>query len=773
MTARFLQSLFFLTILVVTEGLITPTASLGRGVGQAQLQGYDGQPESSQHPDWKDEEVAITWNPERLEITTLPGTYRSVSVEFSPDRDVSNVKVRVTPELRAFVSSDVNAFSKLKAGTWYQLSLVVSLPRSFGASELQGAIHLEDERNHRPIPGHLRMFLSVVPPGQTVANVPTTVALPSNDRISTDTDLHVAAAYVTDEVDLLFTPSVDDNTIEAVVSGIDGRFLGSVPALKYYQILVSPSTFAGLLGLASTVKQNPAVLSTSMHFIFNSLVSPNDPGTMLSYVPALINLPQAWDITTGVKTLPDGSQLKIGVIDNVFDYTNPDLAPNIAHQTPNNTSLSLLSPRQHGQHGTRVASIVGAVSNNDLGIAGVMWNASMYLYSAGTASGGNDGSLLVQLVGQAIHDQVRVVNWSIGGDCVTCTATDLAALAQTVIQWSIMFGLTGNQVLWVVAAGNDGVPIQQSTAQVANLQPNVVAVSAVSSSRTLWNDPVGATDYGTGLIAAPGVEIYSDIPGGGYDNGTSCSLLFCLDEGYATGTSFAAPHVTGVAGLILSVNPSLTPSQLKNMLQNTALDTGRKDPAGNEVMLLDAYTAVSAALPGAVIFSNLGPNNAFGDITTNAGGAITATQSLAVSFTPTSNAQLSSIEIAVDDLSTLAPNSGFVNSYRVSIVLDSSGLPGSTIVESIGGLVFPPYKATALTIVPSLAHPQLSAGTTYWVVVEPNMPGENVNGDWYGTDTGAIGGAHTVPPSGQWVYEGALPPSLPSYVSPALKVLTN
>src|SRR6266853_5485901 len=76
-------------------------------------------------------------------------------------------------------------------------------------------------------------------------------------------------------------------------------------------------------------------------------------------------------------------------------------------------------------NGTRVASIIGAVANNNIGIAGVMWNSSLYLYSAGTATGGLDSTLLTQYASQAISDQVRVVNWSIGADCVKCTAKDL------------------------------------------------------------------------------------------------------------------------------------------------------------------------------------------------------------------------------------------------------------------------------------------------------------------------------------------------------------
>ena len=508
-----------------------------------------------------------------------------VHAQFSSDVDVSNAAVWIVPELAAFVSSDLKSFSLLHAGNSYELTLFVSLPRGFTDAGLQGTVHIRDKKTNTTISRPLPISITAVPPAQTAAATPTTVALPSDDRISTDAQLHFAAAFVNDEVDILFASSVNNKTIDDVAHGIIGAFLGSVPAVRYYQILVHPTDFGGLLGIIITLEQNPAVSVANFHFIYKTLVFPADPGADLSYDPAQNDLPHAWDITTGVRALPDGSPLKIGVIDTVFDYNHSDLAANIAFHTQNNTLLSA------SQHGTRVASIIGAVANNNIGIAGVMWNSSLYLYSAGTATGGNDGALLVQRVSEAIGDQMRVVNWSIGGGCSACTAQDLAALALYQKQYSQLFGVAGKNVLWVMAAGNDGAPLKNSTAQLANTLSNVVAASAVDSSGTL----ASFSDYGAGVIAAPGVEVYSDIPGGEYDNGTFCVLAICFDTGLASGTSFAAPHVAGVAGLMLSVNHGLTPAQLKTIIHSAATHTGNLDPNNNEVLLLDAFRGVQQA----------------------------------------------------------------------------------------------------------------------------------------------------------------------------------
>lgn len=529
--------------------------------------------------------ASITWNPNQLAVGITPGTLQVVRVQFSTDTDLSNATVRIVPELAPFISSDVTSFSQLNVGNQYELTLMVSLPRAFMSAGVQGTIHILDKNTNATISQPLPISITAVPPAQTAASAPTTVALPSNDRISSDPDLHTAAAFVNDEVDVLFASSADSSTIDSVAHAINGAFLGSVPALHYYQILVNPTDFNGLLGLINTLEQNSAVASANFHFIYKPLLFPADPGADLSYSPALINLAKAWDITTGVRAFSNGNQLKIGVIDTVFDYNHVDLMANIAYHTQNNAAIS------SSQHGTRVASIVGAVANNNIGIAGVMWNSSLYLYSAGTAAGQNDGALLTQRISQAIADQVRVVNWSIGGGCSVCTAKDLAAIAGDQKTYLQLFGGAGKNVLWVMAAGNDSAPLQQTSAEVADLLSNVIAVSAVDSSGSL----ASFSDYGVGVIAAPGVEVYSDIPGGGYDNGTSCFLGICFDNGQASGTSLAAPHVTGVAGLMLSINPNLSATQLKQIIQSTATHTGKFDPVGDEVLLLDAYRGVQQA----------------------------------------------------------------------------------------------------------------------------------------------------------------------------------
>jgi len=407
----------FLVVLFTVFGLAIPISG-DEQADKPLSQGCEVQSDDvHEQPECKEGPVSVTWNPERLEITSTPGTLRTVSVEFSANKNVLDAEVWIAPELRKFITSDVNSFSKLQAGTSYELSLVVSLPREIMDSGLRGSIRIRDKETHKSLPGRLPVSIIAVPPARTVANAPTTVADPTNERISTDVALSTTA-FVNDEIDIFFAPTADNVAIDTLASSINGLFIGSIPDLRFYQLLVSPTDFNGLTALINTVKQNPAVSFVTPNVMLSSFAAPNDPGTAKSYAPALINAPLAWDITTGVKKLNDGSDLKIGAIDGVFDFTNADLAANIAFYTDNNVPLLM-----GGDHGTRVASIIGAVANNNIGIAGMMWNASLYLYSAGLACQPKvpwfpalgqgcymDWPRMLLDMDQAINDQVRVVN---------------------------------------------------------------------------------------------------------------------------------------------------------------------------------------------------------------------------------------------------------------------------------------------------------------------------------------------------------------------------
>jgi uncharacterized repeat protein (TIGR02543 family) len=257
------------------------------------------------------------------------------------------------------------------------------------------------------------------------------------------------------------------------------------------------------------------------------------PGTPGADIDAL----RAWQRTTG------SSDVIIAVIDGGIDYTHEDLAANMwVNPDPD-------APDRHGYdffdddpdpmptnnndgHGTHVAGTIGAVGNNSIGVTGVNWQTRiMALRFLGPGGGTSaDGAAAMHY---AIDNGAHIVNNSWGG-----------TQSNTVLEDAIRRA-NDEEVLMVMAAGNDGSNNDLSPRYPANYDfPNVITVAA--SDR---NDRrAGFSNYGIGSVhlAAPGVEIASTFPNNAYRR--------------TDGTSMAAPHVAGVAGLIASYLGTDTPA---------------------------------------------------------------------------------------------------------------------------------------------------------------------------------------------------------------------
>jgi subtilisin family serine protease len=210
-----------------------------------------------------------------------------------------------------------------------------------------------------------------------------------------------------------------------------------------------------------------------------------------------------------------------------------------------------------------------------------MWRSSLHLYGVGSPmDNGPDDNLALKYGYKAIADGVRVVNMSFGFSCSNggCDLQDTRALIELSNKFKTLFN-KGANVLWVCAAGNDH---QDQTFQVpARLSatlPNVVSVSAINQQRAL----TAVSNYGQVTVSAPGVNVPALTPNDGYTNQFG-------------GTSASAPYVTGVAGLMLSVDSNLSAFELKTTVHYSAASTGNFDPEGKEVFLLDAAHAVEVA----------------------------------------------------------------------------------------------------------------------------------------------------------------------------------
>lgn len=287
--------------------------------------------------------------------------------------------------------------------------------------------------------------------------------------------------------------------------------------------------------------------------------------------------------------IPSSSNIIVGLVDYGVELTHPDLSVYPFSWD----SYSSSSPSSiHSDHGTQMAGIISAITNNTEGVAGI---APVQVMSLSNLFG-LDANILGHLASSitvAVDHGASVINNSWESDPCNCI-TDA-------IENAVHNGRNGLGCVVVFSSGNyNNIDTVSSPISFpANYTPNddVIAVGAISynGQRKTFSSPDGenlwGSKYGTGLdIVAPGVRIPTTYPSSSYTM-------------YSNGTSAAAAHVSAVAALILTRIPSYTYRQVASIIKQTAqkLPSYTYDYLGwnSEVGygLLDAYAALSATLP--------------------------------------------------------------------------------------------------------------------------------------------------------------------------------
>jgi subtilisin family serine protease len=261
-----------------------------------------------------------------------------------------------------------------------------------------------------------------------------------------------------------------------------------------------------------------------------------------------IQAPTAWDASLGENVV-------VAVIDTGIDLSHRDLAPNVA-----STGVNMLNPGgsldDDFGHGSHVAGIIAAASNNTIGIAGTAWGARILPIRVADGSGGTVYNI-ARGIEQAVALGARVINISLGNKRPSRYLKDQVDLA------------LAKGVVIVAAAGNSA--LEGNALQYPAAYPGVIAVGAVGLDQTALN--AGQTAYtrpdfsafnSAVTVCAPGVDILSTVP------------VRFGEYAYASGTSMAAPFVSGTVALMLSRNPAMLPAQVLDKLQATAADLGSR-----------------------------------------------------------------------------------------------------------------------------------------------------------------------------------------------------
>jgi len=276
-----------------------------------------------------------------------------------------------------------------------------------------------------------------------------------------------------------------------------------------------------------------------------------------------VNATEAWVITTGD---PD---TVIAIVDTGVSQSHPDLQTDVL---PGYSALGgswdddfLIS------HGTHCAGIASADTDNGIGVAGVGWDCSILPVKVlGFLGTGTEADIAAGIV-WAADNGADVISLSLG-------SPDFGSVLENAVNYA-----AGLDVVLVAATGNTaGVPIFAPARFDAT-----IAVGATDNRDTIASFTTTGPEM---TVTAPGVDVWST-----WDT----FELFGPTDGYAfqSGTSMATPHVAGVVGLMLSVNPDLTRLEVQDILETTSIDLGMTgfDPTYGHGRV-DAFEAVSAAI---------------------------------------------------------------------------------------------------------------------------------------------------------------------------------
>ncbi|HNW92242.1 MAG TPA: S8 family serine peptidase, partial [bacterium] len=286
-------------------------------------------------------------------------------------------------------------------------------------------------------------------------------------------------------------------------------------------------------------------------------LTPNDPMYPLNYAFTATSAPAAWDITTSDSTV------KIGVVDSGLDLDHPDLAAHINTTDDYDfVNTDAVAQDDHG-HGTAMAGIIGAVTNNGTAIAGVNWQGTLLPVKVLNAELGTSQATAAQGIAWASGKGAKVI-------CMGFVFTSTT----TALDNAITAAYNGGATL-VAPMGNDG----GSYTRYPAANSYVIAVGSVGPGKTVSS----FSNRGSHIdVVAPGETIPTTYLNDAVDT--------------VQGTSYAAAYVAGVVSLLYAVNPNLTPAEVYTIISTTAKDLGASGyDSTYGYGLVDVYAAVRAA----------------------------------------------------------------------------------------------------------------------------------------------------------------------------------
>lgn len=375
----------------------------------------------------------------------------------------------------------------------------------------------------------------------------------------------VTPRYKEGEVLVKFKAGMTEANIETIITLYGSRRLKKIPRIDVHEVEVP--RHLSVKEMVELLRLNPDVEFAEPNGYVRITVTPNDP--LFKYQYALYNpggsllLPgspqgksradirasEAWEETKGAK------EVLLGIVDSGVDLLHPDIMTKMRSSGRDFVNNDFDATDDHG-HGTHVAGIAAAATNNNEGIAGVAWNCEILPLKVIDKEGSGLYSWVAEAIIWAADNKVDVINLSIGGDEPSQT-----------LEQALRYAYEKNVVI-IAAVGNDGGPVLYPAAY--DNYCLAVAATDYNDTRPDWSNFGPEVD-----VAAPGVRVVSLVP----------RWYFGPDSfpyGYGSGTSMAAPHVAGLAALLKSLKPWLKAREIMDIIRYSCEDINALQNKGRD-----------------------------------------------------------------------------------------------------------------------------------------------------------------------------------------------
>lgn len=398
----------------------------------------------------------------------------------------------------------------------------------------------------------------------------------------------VVVECVANEILVQFEDTTTQADIERVCAAVGGTPIRRVYGCNVYVVRLPEGS--DILGSIETAEPEAGVVLASVNHILNVAqvssgpFTPDDLGYGITYAFPLCNVDDVWGAIADGQADPDNPvigdrQVIVAVADSGIDMQHPDLADNIfvnPFEIPgdgeDNDGNGLVddvngwdffnddndpSPETAGDpgqnnHGTEVSGCVGAVGNNAIGVAGMIWDVQLMPVKLFGEEIGTTEAIIVSGINYAAEMGADVINLSIGGPGTSVLTTQAVVAAFGSGPDVYGHNPDRNGVNIVAATGNESLnldAIPYSPVQSESAENEIIGAAAVDA----FVQSAVFTNYGKGTdIAAPGVACYTTAPGATYNS--------------VDGTSFSCPYVAGFVALMRAIAPEMSAGEIRDII---------------------------------------------------------------------------------------------------------------------------------------------------------------------------------------------------------------